>query len=495
MRPKEYLDAHKVQSAKADSDTLEAITDALHGIEADRLVEEALIFHNSHIAEAYRDSALDQSKQVQLAEEWVERYQAEINSFDSENPEDQLLNEAAKKSNDFKHFAGNILGKGLSWLRDAIVMDVLTNAWALLRRIIWDGGKFVIRRLGVILVETVLPALPEFILPALSIAGIAAVSYAVYEHYVKGTPFKDVFKTLSVGRGTAEPPLSIQPRTSERYNTPAPGAQTTAPTPSAPITVGPQAQTNAEQWLHRYRSQDVQTALHDASVATGVDEATLTTFAYLESRLGRNTGNHRAQGLMQFEPDTWAEAYVRWQHAYNLPRHMNINNVHDSALLGAIYLKEGVIPSIRSAVGSPNAIDLYYGWLLGPSGGAEFLRKLHNSPNAPVVSTFSNPAHIRNNPGDFFLNGHPLTYQQSYETISSRAGGIYAAVAAETRTQSSTQVAVNGNPQTQQNQPQGGATPLPSAQAGNAAASAPTVRQGPVRPDYAILQGRLPVAA
>lgn len=201
-----------------------------------------------------------------------------------------------------------------------------------------------------------------------------------------------------------------------------------------------------EKILESKRSEDVRAAIAEASRVTGVSEAILSAFAYKESTFNplAKAPTSSARGLFQFINKTWDSMISRYGARYGLDSTANRFVARDSAIMAGAFIKHEIYPSISRVVGEPNATDLYFGHFMGPAGGAKWLRIYKEHPNRYAAPDF--PAAARSNKWVYWdKRGKPRTYHEIYQFFSKGLTIIEAAVAKETRAQTTEQPVAEAN--------------------------------------------------
>lgn len=165
------------------------------------------------------------------------------------------------------------------------------------------------------------------------------------------------------------------------------------------------------------RTQDVADAIHDAAQLVGEDEGTLNAFAAIESNFDPNAGagTTSARGLFQFVSGTWKSMKDKYGAKFGVKDDASVYDAKANAILGAAFLKFEIRPAIQRVVTNPNAADLYFGHLLGPSGGARFLRGYYGSPNDSVESYVNRDALKANHSLFYNKDNTPKTLAEVYQ--------------------------------------------------------------------------------
>jgi hypothetical protein len=179
--------------------------------------------------------------------------------------------------------------------------------------------------------------------------------------------------------------------------------------------------TSSTQIINGYRvSQDVLTAIRDASTTVGVDFGFLMAMAAQESGFNPNarppvnpaTGARysSAVGLYQFLDATWSQMVQVYGAMYKVG--LNDRTIpRASALIGAQYAKDNAAYLQKHGI-TVGRTEMYIAHFLGQGGACTFLTAYYRDSTQAAANV--SPAAARANPTVFYRNGAPKTCQDVY---------------------------------------------------------------------------------
>lgn len=162
-----------------------------------------------------------------------------------------------------------------------------------------------------------------------------------------------------------------------------------------------------------------------AAQMTGVDPATLATFANIESSFDPNAKapTSSAEGLFQFIDKTWKAKVRKYGAQYGITMQTPRTDPRASAIMGALYIKENAQILQRATGHAPTMAELYMAHFLGPTGAARML----TAPEDTTVDKVVSASALRANRSLMFgRGGRPLTVaafvQEMQAKIASKGG-------------------------------------------------------------------------
>jgi len=206
-------------------------------------------------------------------------------------------------------------------------------------------------------------------------------------------------------------------------------------------------------------SSDVQTAVRNASLRTGVD------FSYLMEKAAAESGfqtdakasTSSATGLYQFIDSTWLSTVKEHGAEFGLSDYaaaiktrsdgrptvtdktlrqeiLDLREDPDvSALMAAAFTKDNAEYLQANTNGKVGSTELYMAHFLGASGGAKFLNALDQSPKAKAADLF--PAAAAANRNVFYnKSGEAKTLKEIYDHFAAKFDGVGSSIEAATDT-------------------------------------------------------------
>jgi hypothetical protein len=325
------------------------------------------------------------------------------------------------------------------------------GAWTLrmARSLIWTVGRFVLRSIVVPVLEGLAAILTTPVgLGVTAILGGAAVGYFLYRSFFKGDDPHSVDKGGSLEKSNTDEDTSFwsnifgSSRSDNAYNeslgsSSAYGVGATADRVASTYVEGSASDeeiSKGADTVNRYRSSSVAAAIKEASRVTGMSEAVLTAIAYRESafnpRAGASTSS--AKGLFQFIKGTWAYMVKTYGARFGVPQDADIFDPLSNAIMGAVFLKYEVYPSISAVKPNPNATDLYIGHFMGAQGGAQWLKMLSSDPGRYAYLDWPDAAAANRSVYWNSKTGKPRTYAEIYNMFNSGLRGIEGAMSKDT---------------------------------------------------------------
>ena len=164
-------------------------------------------------------------------------------------------------------------------------------------------------------------------------------------------------------------------------------------------------------------SQDMMGLMKTASYISGISVPVLLAVANKESRLGKYkvASTSSARGILQLLPGTFDEMVRKYGKKFNFS---DINKDRDNVIAGALYLKD-MVSVFKSRVTSSRPIsltELYLMYLLGPGGGARFIKRFSDNPNDTTIAEFGAQA-AANKSVFYHKNGNARTYKEVFSYL------------------------------------------------------------------------------
>lgn len=139
---------------------------------------------------------------------------------------------------------------------------------------------------------------------------------------------------------------------------------------------------------------EIDSALGEASKATGVDSSLLATIAHIETggtfRANARSRTSSASGLFQFTRATWNQMVKAHGKKYGIKRG-DIFNPRANAIMAAEFTKDNIQALTKAGFGA-SAENVYLAHFSGPQTAIRALRAARANPEAPVGSVFSKAA-------------------------------------------------------------------------------------------------------
>ncbi len=200
----------------------------------------------------------------------------------------------------------------------------------------------------------------------------------------------------------------------------------------------------------------IESAVHNAAVATGVDFGFLMRTAQRESGLfaGAHAGTSSAAGLFQFVEQTWLSTIKRHGAAHGYARYadlisesgdgrfsvpqgedakrvvMDLRYDPHAAAVMAGELASDHAAYLRGRVGrEPTGGELYAAHFLGPQGSARLIEAYNNNPGQSAASLFPEAASANRNV--FYRAGRSLSVAEVYGDLDRTGGGATLAQAVQ----------------------------------------------------------------
>jgi len=162
---------------------------------------------------------------------------------------------------------------------------------------------------------------------------------------------------------------------------------------------------------------EVKNLLDKVGSNTGVDPATLKTFAAIESGMDPNAkaSTSSASGLFQFIKRTWNSMLTKHGKEYGIPKGTSPFSAEANATMGAEFIKDNakVIKTVKPNI---NATDLYLAHFLGAGAAKKFLKA---DPNEIASRLFPAPA-MANKSIFFTRDGRPRTIGEVYHLFNNK---------------------------------------------------------------------------
>jgi len=162
---------------------------------------------------------------------------------------------------------------------------------------------------------------------------------------------------------------------------------------------------------------EVKAMLDDVSRKTGVDSATLQTFAAMESGLNpeAKSKTSSASGLFQFLKRTWKDVLNKHGSKYGIPKDTSPFSAEANATMGAEFLKDNA-NALKSVKSNIEAVDLYLAHFLGAGGAKKFLK----ADKQAIASKIFPAAAKSNKPIFYNRDGSSRSIGEVYELFNQK---------------------------------------------------------------------------
>lgn len=225
-----------------------------------------------------------------------------------------------------------------------------------------------------------------------------------------------------VNRDTAEPD-SIQPDPAINSSPIVNRLKSLLATPEVPV-VGDPIDTVRRAPRKKYAPDlsevdtGVQSSIKEASRISGIKANVLFAIANKESRLGKflTASTTSARGLFQLTRGTFKELVDKYGAKYDIS-YDDVNDHRANSIMGALYLRDLAILFKKRYDRTVSITELYLMYMLGPTGGLNFIDRMTEKPSGIVENDM--PTAARNNPSVFYSKSkQPRTYREVFEYLS-----------------------------------------------------------------------------
>jgi hypothetical protein len=161
---------------------------------------------------------------------------------------------------------------------------------------------------------------------------------------------------------------------------------------------------------------NIQSAIAEASRLSGISQPVLYAIANKESRLGKYTiaATSSARGLFQLIPSTYKELVGKYGKQLGIGV-KDIDSPRANAIMGALYLRQLAETYRKNMQTSPTVTQLYLMYMLGPSGGLRFFKRMQEDATAKVADDM--PVAAANNFSVFYDRGPAGPSARSYSEV------------------------------------------------------------------------------